>query len=139
MRKTVSKHAKDRFRERTTLGKNSEMVKLFSQAKAHGKSPDYFAGEFWEFLTSRKVSSKNLKVKVFQDKIFLYKHRNLITVYNVPEQFLPTKEHTAHWFKEHHIPDPIKKVEAEGKDLMYLLKFGLIEEEQHGQSNDVEC
>ena len=103
MRRTVSNHAKQRFRERTDLCKNKEMTQLFGQARHYGKSFAEFAGEFHNFLYARRT--KNMHIKVYQDLVFFYKHRKLITVYKVPEQFLPVKEQTRAWFKEHNIED----------------------------------
>lgn len=128
MKKTVSQHAKVRFRERTSLCKGKEMVRLFTLAKQCGKSPDHFAGEFYDFLKARK--GHNLKIKVYQEMAFIYKHRNLITVYPVPEQFTPTKEHTVTYFKENNIPDTAHRDTHDELTDIEILKYGLYEIER---------
>lgn len=122
----VSIHAKERFRQRTSLAKYKDMVQLFRQAKEHGKSYDYFAGEFYNFLAARKID-KNMKIKVFQNLIFFYKHHNLITVYAVPEEFLPTREHTRWWFRRNKIEDTARRTETHEMSELERLKYELIE------------
>ena len=84
----ISKHAKNRMRERTDLN-HKERLSLFRKALDNGKSVKQVKNlEVKQYLSGKqKVCSK---VKLYQDYVFVYSknaHR-LYTMYRLPEELV---------------------------------------------------
>ena len=82
----VSLHGKERVRQRTDYSRSRDIEKLFQRAVTCGKSPSDFKPPFSDFLKSKLDHGS--KVKVYQNLIFIYKDRKLITSYPVPKRYL---------------------------------------------------
>lgn len=81
----VTKHGKERIRQRTKYSRNTDIKNLFRQAIIYGKSPSEFDPPFSLFLKSKLKGG--ILVKVYQGMIFIYKGRLLITSYQVPDKY----------------------------------------------------
>lgn len=82
----VSVHGKERVRQRTDYSRSRDIEKLFQRAVTYGKSPADFKPPFSDFLKSKL--DHGTKIKVYQNLIFIYKDRKLITSYQVPKRYL---------------------------------------------------
>lgn len=81
----VSKHGKDRVRQRTSYYKSSDINSLFNRAIRYGKSPTFFQPPFSDFLKTKL--RRGIQVKVYQGMIFIYKGTILITSYSIPDKY----------------------------------------------------
>lgn len=93
----VTKHARRRANERLDVTHKAETTKLFKRALKYGHPLVDFAGEFGEYLKAKKKN--NFGVKVYNDNIFIYKNKTMITVFPVPEKYLPIKEYYTDYIK----------------------------------------
>ena len=99
MKVKVSHHAKQRANQRLNVAYKAERNKLFKRAIKYGHPPTDFAGDFNLWLSAKK-KNKNVGIKVYDGNIFIYKNRLVITVFPVPERFLPIKDHYVASVKE---------------------------------------
>lgn len=95
----VSQHAKVRAKERLDVAYKSKRNQLFNRALRYGHPATDFAGEFRDYLDSKKKKHKNIGVKVYDNNVFIYKNRLVITVFPVPEKYLPVKDNFASFIK----------------------------------------
>lgn len=89
--KHLTKHGKKRIHER--VGTNFREISLVKNAIKNGNSPNVFYDSFHDYLYNKETS--RIKVKVYQNKIYFItknSHR-LITVYPVPEKYLPVEQY----------------------------------------------
>lgn len=105
----VSQHAKFRAKERLDVAYKSKRNQLFNRALRYGHPSTHFAGEFKDYLEVKKKKHKNIGVKVYDNNIFIYKNNLIITVFPVPNKYLPVKDNFA-------------SVIRENKDLMQLYR-----------------
>ena len=86
--KKVSKHAQKRIKERIFDEYSSE-IGLFKSAIKKGKEKECYSGQFYDYLYRRSLKGK--KAIVYENNIYIMtKHKKvLITVYPVPQYFLP--------------------------------------------------
>jgi len=96
----VSKHAKFRAKERLDVAYKSKRNQLFNRALKFGHPVNDFAGEFRDYLDSKKKKHKNIGIKVYDNNIFIYKNKLVITVFPVPEKYLPIKDNFASFIKD---------------------------------------
>lgn len=82
---TVSKHGKQRVRQRSKYATNTEINKLFKLAMKYGKTCKDFNPPFLDYLKNKQ--KKGAHVKVFKELIFVYKGSVLITAYEIPEKY----------------------------------------------------
>lgn len=82
----ISVHGKERVRQRTDYSRTRDIEKLFQKAVTCGKSPSNFKPPFSDFLKLKLEHGS--KIKVYQNLIFIYKGRKLITSYPVPKRYL---------------------------------------------------
>ena len=90
---SITNHARDRIGERTGITRKRERDKLSQQARRRGLAPDYFYGNFRSFLFSKAYQKGHVKIKVYKECIFVYRGKNLLTMYPVPEVFKPTSKY----------------------------------------------
>ena len=90
--KIVSKHAQKRIEERLKEN-NSSKVKLFKSAIKSGNEKECYCGDFYKYLYGKSL--KGQKIKVYNNNIFIMtrKGKILITVYPVPNRFIPTEQY----------------------------------------------
>jgi hypothetical protein len=96
----VSKHAKERAGERLNVNYKSKRNQLFNRALRYGHPPNDFAGEFRDYLDNKKKKQKSIGIKVYDKNIYIYKNRLVITVFPVPEKYLPIDEQYASYIKD---------------------------------------
>lgn len=94
----VSHHAKTRFKERLDIPFSQECVRQFKHAVKDGWGYDHYTGAFKQYLQSHKRS--NCGLKVYKENVYIYRNSTLITVFPVPDKYLPTKIHTARYHAE---------------------------------------
>lgn len=90
LHKPVTDHAKQRISERTSLPlKNFKNVS--SHIYKHGYRIRSFSGELYEYLNGKQLNGGQFAVRVYEDNIFIFdsEQGRLLTVYPVPERFLP--------------------------------------------------
>lgn len=114
----VSKHAKERCTERLNIAYKAKRNQLFNRALKYGHPPADFAGEFADYLETRKNKGKNIGVKVYDGNVFIYKNKLVITVFPVPDKYLPVKDNFASYIKNN--PYLMKLYEVVDKDDVLL-------------------
>lgn len=98
MRVKVSHHAKQRANERLDVAYKAERNKLFKRALKYGHPSADFAGEFAKYLESKK-RDKGVGAKVYDNNIYIYRNKTIITVFPVPDKYIPINEHFASYLK----------------------------------------
>ncbi len=79
----ISKHAKHRLRERSSISKRQNDLAI-----ERGYSIDNFAGSFRRYLEKIIDNSNNINLIIYSNDIFLYGNNNvLITVLDVPSKY----------------------------------------------------
>lgn len=78
----VTNHARVRMKERASIGRKHDMKKEFQLAMQNGSIHKIKNEEFLNYL-----KEKGPGVKVYNGKIFIHRHRTLITVYEIPDRF----------------------------------------------------
>lgn len=95
MSKTVviTKHAKRRFAERLELSKRNEYTLQFRKALLYGISPSNFTGAFYDYLSKKLYKNRGSKIKIYCNYVYIHKGKKLITMYKVPDKYLPVKNY----------------------------------------------
>ena len=88
-------HAKQRLKKRQDIGNKNQREKLLFKVKQYGLVAENFIGDFKKFLKG-KQRKPNTQIKVYEDFIYIIGNKRLITSYEVPARFLPTKK----WMKK---------------------------------------
>lgn len=88
--KKITNHAKQRTLERTDY-KLSELKNISKHVFRYGYHIRRFSGDFYEYLRSKQISGSNYSVRVYKNHVYIFDtiQRRLLTVYPVPEQFVP--------------------------------------------------
>lgn len=92
----VSAHAKQRMEERLeNWSKTTKPVKVFENALKYGKSIKQFYGTFREYLETTAAKYPQTSLMVYAGNVFVYEVRKkiLITVWNIPEEYMPWKDY----------------------------------------------
>ncbi len=86
----VTKHAKQRFKERTDVAEK-DYLEVSQNAFKYGHKIRKFTGELYEYLKTKSIDGYSYTVRVYEDKIFIFDTvlKRLLTVYPIPEEFLP--------------------------------------------------
>lgn len=123
----VSNHAKGRIAERVPQGVIKNPVKLFKTALKDGYNPNQLDSEFMYYL---KGKTKNWKfnAKIYEDNIYVHNNGVLITVLEVPEEYLPVENHL--------IPVIKNKKEDFNMDLKEIVKNRPNVIRKHGPKQD---
>ena len=87
----LTKHGINRINQR--IGSKYEEKILIKKAKKYGYPIDYFTGEFYDYLLNK--SNKGGKIKIYDNMIYILSSnkKNFITVYPIPNKFLPIEEY----------------------------------------------
>jgi len=96
MRKSkMTSHVIRRTQERVDLnGKSSNT--FIKEAMQYGLAPGDFVGDFYSYLHHIKVKKyKSIGIRVYENNILIYNKnsRTAITLYRVPEKFLPIEQY----------------------------------------------
>lgn len=91
----VTRHARDRAKERLNVSYHAEVNKEYKNAIRYGHPIVDYDGDFLKFLKYKKAHNKrkNIGIKVYKDVVFIYNGRVMITSYKVPEKFKPTSNY----------------------------------------------
>ena len=88
----ISEHAKMRAAERLSMTRRDEIVHKFRSALMYGLSPSNFKGPFYAYLMSKLRKNKYCTVKIYCDFVYVHRKNKLITMFPVPEKYLPIKQ-----------------------------------------------
>lgn len=88
----ITKHARHRFAERLELTRREDMAHFFRNAVMYGLSPHSFKGKFHTYLLNKLKKNSYCTVKVYNDFIYIHRNKKLITMFPVPEKYLPVKQ-----------------------------------------------
>ena len=90
MKKTLTYHGKKRVNERTNISENK--TAFIRKVSRLGKTKNMYKGKFYQYLSSK---SRGSRVKVYDNYIYIMakNSKSLITVYPVPEKYLPTEQY----------------------------------------------
>ena len=84
MKKKITHHARQRLNERVNLTKKRTSIVNIAYCK--GLTLLQYKGTFFQYLSAKKS-----KVKVYHDYIYIFSkvRKSLITVFPVPQKYLP--------------------------------------------------
>lgn len=91
MSSKVTRHAAKRVEER--VSRKLKPNKVFNKALKQGRSLSEFYGDFREYLESKLHNYKHTDVKVYDNNVYVYNNKVMITVYPVPEKYRPIKDY----------------------------------------------
>lgn len=110
----ISEHAKRRAAERLNISRRNDIKHHFRQALMYGLSPSSFKGTFNKYLMSKLKKNSYCTVKVYSDFVYVHRNKKLITMFPVPEKYLPVSQF---------LPDKCNFEEIENFADMELLKL----------------
>ena len=89
----VTRHASNRIQQRTEFSPNQKNHNI-NNAWKYGHKIDNYVDPFFSFLLTKQQEGNRTIVKIYEDNIYVFenKKRRLITVYPVPEEYVPTKQ-----------------------------------------------
>lgn len=90
MKKKLTYHGRKRVNERTNINENK--TAFMRKVSRLGKTKNMYRGKFYQYLSSK---SRGTVVKVYNNYIYIMakNSKSLITVYPVPEKYLPTEQY----------------------------------------------
>ena len=90
----ITHHAKQRSNERTDYS-IPELKKASSFALKHGYKIRAFSGELYDYLYSKQIRGADYIVRVYENNIYIFDARlkRLLTIYAVPEEYLPVENY----------------------------------------------
>lgn len=88
----IGNHAKQRASERLDVSTKNERVKLFKIAMHSGIPTHDFKDELFDYLI-KKHNKPGVGIKVYQDNIYVYKNKFVITVFPIPDRFKPVEQY----------------------------------------------
>ena len=89
----ISEHARRRAAERLEMSRRADIVHQFRQALMYGLSPTSFRGPFSQYLKSKLTKNRYCTVKVYCDFTYIHRNKKLITMFPVPDKYLPVKQY----------------------------------------------
>ena len=86
----ITHHAKQRTLERTEMNL-TELKQNSNFALKHGYKIRNFSGELYEYLNSKQLRGANYLIRVYENNIYIFDARlkRLLTIYSIPEAYLP--------------------------------------------------
>ena len=93
MKKNISRHASNRIQQRTEFSPSQKNHSI-NKAWQYGHKIDNYVDPFYSFLLTKQQEGNRTVVKIYEDTIYVFenKRQRLITVYPVPEEYVPTKQ-----------------------------------------------
>ena len=90
----ITHHAKERTLERTSYSL-SELKSKSQYAFKHGYKIRAFSGELYDYLYTKQIRGANYIVRVFENNIYIFdaKLKRMLTIYPVPEEYLPVENY----------------------------------------------
>ena len=90
----ITKHAYKRFSERTEYNP-SQRNHNANQAWKNGHKIAEYSEPFYSYLLTQQIDGDRASIKIHEENIYVFdnRHKKLITVYPVPEQYIPTKQY----------------------------------------------
>ena len=88
----ISSHARQRAAERLELSRRDDVVHKFRHAIMYGLSPSCFKGPFNQYLQSKLRKNSHCTIKIYSDFVYIHRNKKLITMFPVPEKYLPVKQ-----------------------------------------------
>ena len=90
----ITKHARKRFCERTDFspGQRNHDAKM---AWKRGYKASQFGEPLYSYLFEKQMEGDRTSVKIWGENVYVFDNRRkkLVTVYPVPEEFLPVKRY----------------------------------------------
>ena len=86
LNKKITTHAKQRLRHRFDY-RSGSMTSLFSKALRGGISPHNMTDGAIKSYLLGKLGKRNVKIKLYQNIVFVYKNKHLITAYELPKKY----------------------------------------------------
>ena len=110
MKVKLSKHAKVRAKQRLNISHKPDRTKQFKQALLHGVHYTKYCGDFYTYLENKKKKhSANIGIKIFNNNIYIYKGKLVITVYPVPNKYRPVDQYLTSFLKSSPLVDELYK------------------------------
>ena len=109
----ISNHAKIRAAERLDLTRRDDVNHLFRQAISYGINPSKFTGKFKDYLLSKLKKHSYCSIIVYSDFIYVRHNNKLITMYPVPDKYIPVKTY---------LKNNVNVIEEEVKAELIMLK-----------------
>lgn len=81
------------------MSRRNEIVHHFRKALMYGLSPSSFKGPFSQYLKAKLKKNSYCTIKVFCDFIYIHRNKKLITMFPVPEKYLPISQYLPKNFK----------------------------------------
>lgn len=90
----ITHHAKERTLERTDYS-IAELKSKSQHAYKYGYRIRAFSGELYDYLYSKQICGANYIVRVFENNIYIFdaQLKRMITIYPVPEEYLPVENY----------------------------------------------
>lgn len=90
----VTNHAKERTLQRTDISL-ADIKKQSENAYKHGYKIRKFTGDLYEYLLSKQIDGGLYVVRVYEDNIYVFDSvlKRLLTIYPVPEEYLPVSNY----------------------------------------------
>ena len=88
----ISEHAKRRAAERLNISRRNDIKHHFRKALMYGLSPSSFKGTFYRYLMSKLKKNKSCTIKIYSDFVYIHRNKKLITMFPVPERYLPVSQ-----------------------------------------------
>lgn len=90
----ITHHAKERTLERTDYS-IAELKNKSKTAFKHGYKIRSFSGELYDYLYTKQIRGANYIVRVFENNIYIFdaQLKRMITIYPVPEEYLPVENY----------------------------------------------
>lgn len=90
----ITYHAKKRTLERTEMNL-TELKHASENAYKYGYRIRAFTGELHEYLMSKQLRGANYLLRVYENNIYIFDARlkRLLTIYSIPEKFLPVENY----------------------------------------------
>ena len=94
LNKPVTDHAKQRITERTDISL-SDIKKLSKHIYKYGYRLSRFTGDLHTYINSKQIDGGHYSIRVFNNYIYIFDSelKRLLTVYPIPEEYLPVSNY----------------------------------------------
>lgn len=90
----ITHHAKERTLERTDYSL-TELKNKSQNALKHGYRIRAFGGQLHDYLLNKQLRGANYLIRVYENNIYVFdaKRKRMLTIYPVPEEYLPVENY----------------------------------------------